>query len=104
MLGYASNCRVSREEEEQQLQKDILKLEEEIKSHPPEEYLKEENLQLKREIKNLKEELNISDDSNDSNNSTFKDQDFDESKEGIKSEIKDDSSDDDFTSSEDGAD
>merc|ERR1711997_606823 len=78
--GYASNCRVSRDEEEQQLQKDIFKLEEEIKSHPPEEYLKAENQELKNDIKNLKEELGISDDSNDSDN--FKNDDSEDSKEG----------------------
>ena len=51
ILGYASNCRVSRDEEEQQLQKDIFKLEEEIKSHPPEEYLKAENQELKKRLR-----------------------------------------------------
>ena len=54
-LGYASNCRVSRDEEEQQLQKDILRIDEEIRSHPPEEDLRAEHLELKREIKYLKE-------------------------------------------------
>ena len=103
-LGYASTCRVSRDEEEQQLQKDIFEIDEEIKSHPPEEYLKAEHLELKREIKYLKKELNISDDSNDSDDFPFKTEALEDNKTGIKDEMKEESSDDDYTSSDDGAD
>ena len=62
-LGYASTCRVSREEEEKQLEKDILELDEQIKSKPPEEILKAEYYQLKAQIEFLQKELGVSDDS-----------------------------------------
>merc|ERR1712088_925239 len=61
--GYASTCRVSREEEEKQLQKDIFQLDEQIKSKPTEESLKAEHDRLKAEIKCLEEELGVSDNS-----------------------------------------
>ena len=64
--------------------------------------MKAEHLELKREIQYLKEELGISDDSNDSDN--FKTEDLEDSKEGIKDEIKEESYDDSDTSSDDGTD
>ena len=65
-LGYASNCRVSREEEEKTLEKEIIGLEAELKRHAPLEKLEDEYLQLKSEISFLKQEMNIEDDSDDS--------------------------------------
>jgi len=64
--GYASNCRVSREEEEKTLEKEIIGLEAELKRHAPLEKLEDEYLQLKSEISFLKQEMNIEDDSDDS--------------------------------------
>merc|ERR1712018_670226 len=45
--GYASNCRISREDEEKRLEKDNVKLEDEIKKSPPLEHLQQEYLQLR---------------------------------------------------------
>jgi len=64
--GYASNCRVSREDEEKRLEKDIKNLEEDIKKYPPVENLGEEYRQLRDEVKILQQRLNITDDSDDS--------------------------------------
>ena len=54
-VGYASNCRVSREEEEKTLEKEIFDLESEIKRHEPLEKLEDEYMQLRSEINCLKE-------------------------------------------------
>jgi len=64
--GYASNCRISREEEEQSLVKDILKLEDEIKKYPPYEQLEQEYMNLKKEVRDIREMMNLSDHSDDS--------------------------------------
>jgi len=97
--GYASNCRVSREEEEKTLEKEIFDLESEIKRHEPLEKLEDEYMQLRSEINCLKKEMNISDDSDDSDfNSEIPK--LEDIKDDIKSEPED-NDDDDYTSSDD---
>lgn len=104
-LGYASTCRHSREDEEKQLEKDILELDEKIKSKPPEEILKAEHDQLKEQIIFLQKELGISDDScdvevlpDDSKEEMKDDDDFEVE---MKIEIEEESLDD-YTSSDNG--
>jgi len=97
--GYASNCRVSREEEEKTLEKEIFDLESEIKRHEPLEKLEDEYMQLRSEINCLKKEMNISDDSDDSDfNSEIPK--LEDIKDDIKSEPEDNDYDD-YTSSDD---
>jgi len=103
--GYASTCRHSREDEEKQLEKDILELDEKIKSKPPEEILKAEHDQLKEQIIFLQKELGISDDScdvevlpDDSKEEMKDDDDFEVE---MKIEIEEESLDD-YTSSDNG--
>jgi len=97
--GYASNCRVSREEEEKTLEKEIFDLESEIKRHEPLEKLEDEYMQLRSEINCLKKEMNITDDSDDSDfNSEIPK--LEDIKDDVKSE-PDDNDDDDYTSSDD---
>ena len=64
--GYASNCRVGREEEEKCLERDILQLQNEIDKYPPIEKLEEHYNQLRKDCKELKAMMNITDDSDES--------------------------------------
>ena len=64
--GYASNCRVSREEEEKRLELDIARLQNEIARYPPVDKLERHYQQLRKDCKDLKVMLNITDDSDDS--------------------------------------
>merc|ERR1712223_1371341 len=93
--GYASNCRVSREEEEKTLEKEIFDLEAEIKRHGPGalEKLEEEYVQLRNEINCIKKEMNINDDS-DYKSDIPKLEDI---KDDVKTEPED-NDDDDYTS------
>ena len=59
--GYASSCRVSREDEEQQLERDILELQREIDKYPPVEQLEQRYTQLRKDVKDLKTVMNITD-------------------------------------------
>ena len=66
--GYASNCRVSREEEEKTLEKEIFDLEAEIKRRGEGalKKLEDEYVQLRNQTNFLNDKLNINDDSDDS--------------------------------------
>jgi len=93
--GYASNCRVSREDEEKRLEKDIQSLEEEIANCPKMEHLEQEYKMLKGEINHLQNVMGITDASDDS---------IDEFP--IKDEIKEEdikSEEDDYSSTDDDA-
>jgi len=98
--GYASNCRVSREEEEKTLEKEIFDLEAEIKRHGPGalEKLEEEYVQLRNEINCIKKEMNINDDSDDSDYKSDIPK-LEDIKDDIKTEPED-NEDDDYTSSD----
>ena len=98
--GYASNCRVSREEEEKTLEKEIFDLEAEIKRHGPGglEKLEEEYVQLRNEINCIKKEMNINDDSDDSDYKSDIPK-LEDIKDDIKTEPED-NDDDDYTSSD----
>ena len=94
-IGYASNCRVSREDEEKRLEKDIQSLEEEIANCPKMEHLEQEYKMLKGEINHLQNVMGITDASDDS---------IDEFP--IKDEIKEEdikSEEDDYSSTDDDA-
>ena len=65
-VGYASNCRVSREEEEKRLERDIENLNAELKDYPPLELLQQEYSQLKSDVRDIKEMMNLSDSSDES--------------------------------------
>ena len=98
--GYASNCRVSREEEEKTLEKEIFDLEAEIKRHGPGalEKLEEEYVQLRNEINCIKKEMSITDDSDDSDYKSDIPK-LEDIKDDIKTEPED-NDDDDYTSSD----
>ena len=91
-IGYASSCRVSREDEEKRLELEICQIEDELKQYPPLEQLEREYNQLKRDVQNIKEVMNISDDSEDSLSDVPV---IDDIKEEIKDEEEDYTSPDD---------
>ena len=65
-LGYASNCRHSREEEQKRLQEDIIKLNDEFKKYPPLEHVQQEYFFYMR-LRQMEKSMNLSDsDSDDS--------------------------------------
>ena len=90
-IGYASNCRVSREEEEKRLEKDIVELEDELKKYPALERLEQEYAQLKSDVRDIKVMMNLSDSSDES----LSDEPV---MEDMKEEIKEE---DEYSSSED---
>ena len=102
-LGYASTCRMNREDEEKQLEKDIFELDEKIKSKPPEEISKAEHDRLKAEIEFLQKELGVSDDS--CNEEDLPDDLKEEMEDEIEMKIEiEEESFDDYTSSDNGYD
>merc|ERR1711997_1146660 len=88
--GYASNCRISREDEEKELEKAIAKLEEENKKYPPLEELETEWRTLRADCQHLKQLMGITDD----------DSEFSLSDIESENEIKEEYDDDDYTSSD----
>merc|ERR1712218_51925 len=86
--GYASNCRISREDEEKRLEKDIIKLEDEMKKYPPLEHLQSEYLQLRNDVRQMKESMNLSDSDSDESDIPV----MDDTKEEIKDEDDESSS------------
>lgn len=65
--GYASNCRVSREEEEKRLENRIKVLKDDINKYPPVSELEQEYRQVRSDVKALKCVLNMNiSDSDDS--------------------------------------
>ena len=91
-IGYASSCRIGREDEEKRLQKEIDQMKDELSTYPPLEHLQQEYMQLKRNVQDIKEVMNISGDSDESPSDVSVIDD-------IKEEIGDDE--EDYTSSDD---
>ena len=85
------------QDEEKRLEKDIVKLEDEIKKYPPLEHLQQEYLQLRNDVRQMKESMNLSDSDSDDSDIPVMDDIKDEDE--VKDEIKDE--DDEYSSSDD---
>ena len=96
--GYASNCRISREDEEKMLEKDIAKLEEENKKYPPLEELETEWRTLRADCQHLKQIMGITDDDSEFSLSDIEPE--NEIKEEYDEGIKEENDDDQYTSSD----
>merc|ERR1739844_209102 len=97
--GYASNCRISREDEEKMLEKDIAKLEEENKKYPPLEELETEWRTLRADCQHLKQIMGITDDDSEFSLSDIEPE--NKIKEEYDEEIRQrNDDDDDYTSSD----
>ena len=96
--GYASNCRISREDEEKMLEKDIAKLEEENKKYPPLEELETEWRTLRADCQHLKQLMGITDDDSEFSLSDIEPE--NEIKEDYDVGIKEENDDDQYTSSD----